>query len=162
MTNEKKFNELLNDKDFVEEILNMDTIEDVQAGFAQHGVEISEDEVDKLGDIIEETSKAMSKLSEDELNQIAGGEKLAWENFPTPNLSRIKGIHSPFWNPETAENVGIKFVKENSYAHVGHIAYASHKLGVKAGAFLGAGITAGVAALAAGGYAAWKKWGHKK
>ena len=133
MTNEKKFNELLNDKDFVEEILNMDTIEDVQAGFAQHGVEISEDEVDKLGDIIEETSKKMSKLSEDELNQIAGGGHSVRMDIGKPEQLYVANP----WLP-------------------------SDGIDAKKGALLGVGITAGVAALAAGGYAAWKKWGHKK
>lgn len=166
MTNEKKFNELLNDKDFVEEILSMETIEDVQAGFAQHGVEVSEDEVEKLGEIIEETSKKMSKLSDDELDQIAGGERPIWEDDDgttvTPNFSEIKGIHNLTWDKDTADKVADAFADDNGEAFLGQIAYETHKLGVTTGAIWGAGITAGVAALAASGYAVWKKWGHKK
>ena len=74
MTNEKKFEELMADKDFVEEILSMETIEQVQGGFAEQGVEISKDEVEVLGEAIEKAVKKGEALSDDELEGIAGGK----------------------------------------------------------------------------------------
>ena len=73
MTNKKKFNELLENKDFMQEIINMETLEEVQGGFAKQGVEVSKDEVEQLGEVIEEVNEKLSKLSDDELNSIVGG-----------------------------------------------------------------------------------------
>ena len=73
MINEKKFNELLENKDFMQEIISMETLEEVQGGFAKQGVEVSKDEVEQLGEVIKEVNEKISKLSNDELNLIVGG-----------------------------------------------------------------------------------------
>ena len=76
MTNEKKFNELLENKDFMQEIISMETLEEVQGGFAEQGVEVSKDEVEQLGEVIKEVNEKISKLSDDELNLIVGGSNI--------------------------------------------------------------------------------------
>ena len=90
MTNEKKFNELLENKDFMQEIISMETLEEVQGGFAKQGVEVSKDEVEQLGEVIEEVNEKISKLSDDELNLIVGGSSA---DYCTSSSDEALGDH---------------------------------------------------------------------
>ena len=73
MTNEKKFKKLMQDKAFMKKILSMETIEQVQGGFAEHGVDISKNEVEVMGKTIAEIVEKGEALSDDELAKIAAG-----------------------------------------------------------------------------------------
>lgn len=74
MENKNKFEELIKDKDFSESIIKMETPEEVQKAFAEKGVEISKEEVQALGAIINKAcEKKGAALSEEDLNEISGG-----------------------------------------------------------------------------------------
>ena len=74
MENKTKFEELIKDKDFSESIIKMETPEEVQKAFAEKGVEISKEEVQALGAIINKVcEKKGAALSEEDLNEISGG-----------------------------------------------------------------------------------------
>ena len=73
----EKMEKALKDKDFVAKILAMQTPEEVQEAFKGKGVEISLEEVEILGKIINKTAQKGGELSEKELEEITGGgEKL--------------------------------------------------------------------------------------
>ncbi len=68
MTNEsvEKFNQLMEDKEFVVKMLSQKTEEDVQKLFLENNVEMTLDEVDELGATLD---KAFEKLNNDELDE---------------------------------------------------------------------------------------------
>ena len=74
MENKTEFQKLLKDKDFSESIIKMETPEEVQKAFAEKGVEVSKEEVQALGAIINKVcEKKGAALSEEDLNEISGG-----------------------------------------------------------------------------------------
>lgn len=74
MENKTEFQKLLKDKDFYESIIKMETPEEVQKAFAEKGVEVSKEEVQALGAIINKVcEKKGAALSEEDLNEISGG-----------------------------------------------------------------------------------------
>lgn len=76
MLNDPKFMDLLNNKEFVHEMMSQETPEDVQRVFEAHGVSISLEEVDELGKAIaaaEAQGTAEGELTEDQLMNVAGG-----------------------------------------------------------------------------------------
>ena len=66
--------ELLKDAAFVKEVAQLKDIEDVQRAFAAKGVDIS---IGELRDI--QQKAASGKLSDDDLEQVAGGIFDNWE-----------------------------------------------------------------------------------
>ena len=77
----EKMDKALKDKDFVAKILAMQTPEEVQEAFKGKGVEISLEEVEILGKIINKTAEKGEMLSEEELKEISGGnlgEDILW------------------------------------------------------------------------------------
>ena len=83
-TNVEKMKELFSDEKLVREVLTIEKAEDAQAWFSDHGVELTLDEVNELGvvlnkiasgEVTEEQLKraADGEMSEEELTQVAGG-----------------------------------------------------------------------------------------
>ncbi len=71
---QKKLESVLKEKTFAEKIFKLQTPEEVQAAFKEKGIEISVEEVQLLGSIINKmVEKHTSNLSEDDLEEIAGG-----------------------------------------------------------------------------------------
>ena len=64
---------LLSDKDFMKGIVEMETPEEVQKAFKDKGVELSTEQVQEIGEIINATLEKGSTLSESELEEISGG-----------------------------------------------------------------------------------------
>ena len=70
----QKIESLLKNEEFMKKILPMQTPEEVQAEFKKEGVELSIEEIEALGSIINKyLEKGGKPLSEDELENIAGG-----------------------------------------------------------------------------------------
>ena len=64
----------LKDDDFINDILEMQTSEEVKDAFAEKGIDISVDEVKTIGAIINEmVEKDTTDLSEEDLEAISGG-----------------------------------------------------------------------------------------
>ena len=65
-TSVEKFNQLMEDKEFVMNMLSQDTEEDVQKLFSENNVEMTLNEVDELGSTLD---KAFQKMNNDELDE---------------------------------------------------------------------------------------------
>ena len=67
--------ELFKDVDFMDEVLDLGTAEEVQKKFSDKGVEISIDEVEEIGSIFNEAISNInsSELSDDALSAASGG-----------------------------------------------------------------------------------------
>ncbi len=70
---DKKIIEKLNNKEFARKIINMSTKEEVKKAFADEGIEISEDEINNLGEMIVNMISKISEMPEDELEKVSGG-----------------------------------------------------------------------------------------
>lgn len=73
MTNNAKFQELINDENFVKTAFCVDTVEEVQAAFAKQGVDISAEELYAIGDAVSAATAGEGELSEDALDSVSGG-----------------------------------------------------------------------------------------
>ena len=71
MQNQNKFNELIQNEDFVKKIIQLDKVEDVQKEFKANGVEVTLDEIEQLGDLI--AAEETKSLTPEELDNITGG-----------------------------------------------------------------------------------------
>ena len=69
----KKLAELLQDKPFMEKVLEATTEEEVKKLFSEHGMEISAGDINVLAKAIAQAAKNDGKLSEKNLESIAGG-----------------------------------------------------------------------------------------
>lgn len=85
---------LLSDKDFMKGIVEMETPEEVQKAFKDKGVELSTEQVQEIGEIINATLEKGSTLSESELEEISGGGN-----------SFVEGLKSPINAFEDAEGI---------------------------------------------------------
>lgn len=66
--------EVMRDEDFVNEILDMQTTEEVKEAFAEKGLELSLEEIDIISQIINKmVDKNTTELSDDDLKEISGG-----------------------------------------------------------------------------------------
>ncbi len=70
--NEERIKELFSDEAFVKEVLALETPEEVQAAFAEKDVDLSVAEIQKAYEILSEHEG--EELSEEDLEQVAGGE----------------------------------------------------------------------------------------
>lgn len=87
--------EVMRDEDFVNEILDMQTTEEVREAFAEKGIEISLEEFDIISQIISKmVDKNTTELSDDDLEEISGG-------------SLVSG------GKEVLENIAESFLKAN-------------------------------------------------
>ncbi|MGN1367587.1 MAG: hypothetical protein ACI4WX_01855 [Aristaeellaceae bacterium] len=71
--NHAALNALLEDKNFMVEMLSQETAEDVQALFKKNGVEFTLEEVREIGRHIEELSSAEEELTDAALESVSGG-----------------------------------------------------------------------------------------
>lgn len=66
--------EIMRDEDFVNEILDMQTTEEVKEAFAEKGLELSLEEIDIISQIINKmVDKNTTELSDEDLEEISGG-----------------------------------------------------------------------------------------
>ena len=73
----EKFNEAVKDETFARSIVDMKSPEEVKKAFASKDVEISLDEAKMIISTIEKMiSKNSTELSEEDLNEIAGGKNI--------------------------------------------------------------------------------------
>ncbi len=78
-----KIADALKDDDFINDILEMQTSEEVKEAFAEKGIDISISEVKTIGAIINEmVEKDTTDLSEEDLEAISGG-------FDQKNVSNV-------------------------------------------------------------------------
>lgn len=71
---QEKLTDVLKDKAFAEKIVKLQTSEEVQAAFKEKGIEISAEEVQLLGSVINKmVEKGSTELSEEDFESISGG-----------------------------------------------------------------------------------------
>lgn len=68
-----KIETVLSDISFVEKLATLETIEEVQLAFKEKGLNLSIDDVNKLHDIISHVANYSGQLSEEALEEVAGG-----------------------------------------------------------------------------------------
>lgn len=64
---------LLEDRDFVQKLMTREDVEDVKKLFKNKGVEVSDSDINELGEIMNEIVETLGKMSEEELRAICGG-----------------------------------------------------------------------------------------
>ena len=73
----EKLRDLMNDKDFVQELAKTPKAEDVKKLFAERGLVLTEDEIQDLGRIfkacVQKAQENGGELSEEDLAQVSGG-----------------------------------------------------------------------------------------
>ena len=88
-----KIKELAKDKAFVEGLLKNQSPEEAKAYLAEHGVEMSLDEVKELGAELYAMSNGESELAESDLAAVAGGA----EFDSTDELTNVKESLAKVW-----------------------------------------------------------------
>lgn len=73
----EKINELFQDETFVENLLSKETDIEVKALLAENGVEISLEEISAIKKTVEARLENDSELSEDDLENVAGGSDVS-------------------------------------------------------------------------------------
>lgn len=73
----EKMNELFQDETFVEKLLNKETDVEVKELLAENGVEISLEEISAIKKTVEARLENDSELSEDDLENVAGGSDVS-------------------------------------------------------------------------------------
>lgn len=68
-----KIIELMKDPNFVKEVTSQESVADVQKLFKSKGVELSEADVEALGDIIDTVAQKGSVLSDEEIEKVSAG-----------------------------------------------------------------------------------------
>ncbi len=80
MKNKEKFLELIKNDDFLNTILNLETLEEMQAKFLENEVEVSIGEVSFIRKIVDTIiAKGTIELTADDLEKIVGGDKFDGE-----------------------------------------------------------------------------------
>ncbi len=69
--NEQQIRELFSNEEFVQEILALETPEEVVAALQEKDVDVTEEEVIKISDIL--ANNNVEELTEEDLEQVAGG-----------------------------------------------------------------------------------------
>lgn len=86
---EKKMLAAVEDQAFLEKIISMDSIEEVQAAFKQEkGIELSANDLEAIQKAVEE--KMEGELSEDDLENVAGGVSV--DTIVTVSTAIVKGF----------------------------------------------------------------------
>ncbi|MDR1628183.1 MAG: hypothetical protein LBR79_05360 [Oscillospiraceae bacterium] len=68
-----KIKEKLKNKDFLKKIIGLETKEEAEEAFSEEGLEISEKEVEEIGEYINACIDKLSKMPKDDLEKISGG-----------------------------------------------------------------------------------------
>ena len=79
----KKLAELMQDKAFMEKVLEATTEEEVKKLFSDRGIELTSDDINFLAKAIAKASTNEGKLSEKDLESIAGGKIENYSDFGT-------------------------------------------------------------------------------
>ncbi len=77
MRNNQKFIDLINDKTFLEKIVGLDTIEEVQSAFNERNIDISIEELQAFKKLILQIKDFKGELTEEELEKACGGSLAA-------------------------------------------------------------------------------------
>ena len=81
--------EVMRDEDFVNEILDMQTTEEVKEAFAEKGLELSLEEIDIISQIINKmVDKITTELSDDDLREISGGSVVSGTKNVFKNIAK--------------------------------------------------------------------------
>ncbi len=76
MENKEKLQQLMQDEKFLKEILDLETIEEVQHAFKEKGVNISTEDLKSVRELIIKFIDNNYELSEEELEEICGGSAI--------------------------------------------------------------------------------------
>ncbi|MDR3332261.1 MAG: hypothetical protein LBT08_06500 [Synergistaceae bacterium] len=83
-----KAKEIFSDEAFVTSLLKLETAEEAQKALKARGLEVSLEEVKAIGDVLEKAAENGGKLSEDELENVAGGFHSGREGLLLPPSRR--------------------------------------------------------------------------
>ena len=70
---QEKFLNLIKNKEFFKELISQDSVEDVQMLFKDEGIDLTKEEIEKMGDMIDQIAKKVSNLSDEELERVIAG-----------------------------------------------------------------------------------------
>ncbi len=76
MENKEKLQQLMQDEEFLKEILVLETAEEVQQAFKEKDVDISIEDLKKIKELIKKSINEDYELTEEELEEITGGSFL--------------------------------------------------------------------------------------
>ena len=88
--NEEKLKSLMADEAFVSKLLERETPEEVCAAFEKEGITVTADEISKIKEKLE-GAETEGELSEDALEEVAGGFVLLWTAI-TYGVTALTGI----------------------------------------------------------------------
>ena len=70
----EKLQQVMQNKQYAEELMALETTEEIQAKFAEAGIEFSADEVEKIVEfVVSQTDKSGDELGEESLENVTGG-----------------------------------------------------------------------------------------
>ena len=70
----EKLQQVMQNKQYAEELMALETTEEIQAKFAEAGIEFSADEVEKIVEfVVSQADKSGDELGEDSLENVTGG-----------------------------------------------------------------------------------------
>ena len=73
MENKEKLQQLMQNEEFLKEILVLETPEEVQQAFKENDVDISIEDLEKIKELIRKSMNKNYELTEEELEEIVGG-----------------------------------------------------------------------------------------
>ncbi len=76
MENKEKLQQLMQDEEFLKEILVLKTVEEVQQAFKEKGADISIEDLERIRELITKIIENNYELTEEELEKICGGNGL--------------------------------------------------------------------------------------
>lgn len=85
---------LLEDRDFVQKLMTREDVEDVKKLFKDKGVEVSDSDINELGEVMNEIVETLGKMSEEELRAICGGRE---QNQPGTPLIEHHDVPGAAW-----------------------------------------------------------------
>jgi predicted ribosomally synthesized peptide with nif11-like leader len=114
---QKKLAEVLKNKEFVEKIVKLQTPEEVQAAFKEKGTDISVEEVQTLGSIINKmVEKHSTELSKEDLEEVAGGGN-KWNNFKAGAIegeAPFRAAKAVFTNERNERYAGLGYLSSTA------------------------------------------------
>ena len=73
MENKEKLQQLMQDEEFLKEIMVLETVEEVQQAFKEKGADISIEDLDRIRELITKIIESNYELTEEELEKVCGG-----------------------------------------------------------------------------------------
>ncbi len=140
----EKILEKLKDKEFLEKIFSLKTKEEIMKAFSQENIEVTDAEIEQLGNLIAQTVSKLSDMPESELEKVSGGDvakdiKNLTEEWASVMLAPAVGIAETVSDATSATNdnaVGTLFdtstLKNLTFVGVAALeAYGIYKLSPK-------------------------------